>query len=95
MLRRTIHAAKYISDLVYRRKMAGQLNKGESLHSLRSDLHYAHRGNHPETAPDRANRTGMVLDGVDQRRRDLVDGVLPPWPWRNCARKAGTCPTRS
>lgn len=44
MLRRTIHAAKYLSDPVYRRKIARQLNKGESLHSLRRDLHYAHQG---------------------------------------------------
>ncbi|MGH3933364.1 MAG: Tn3 family transposase [Pseudonocardiaceae bacterium] len=44
MLRRTIHAAQYLSDPVYRRKIARQLNKGESLHALRRDLHYAHQG---------------------------------------------------
>ena len=43
-LRRTIHAAKYVSDPAYRRKIARQLNKGESLHALRRDLHYAHQG---------------------------------------------------
>jgi len=43
-LRRTIHSAKYLSDPVYRRKISRQLNKGESLHALRRDLHYANRG---------------------------------------------------
>src|SRR6266581_1715227 len=40
-LRRTIHAARYLADPTYRRKIARQLNKGESLHALRRDLHYA------------------------------------------------------
>ena len=34
----TIHAAQYLSDPQYRRKISRQLNKGESLHSLRRDL---------------------------------------------------------
>ncbi len=44
LLRRTIHAAKYLSDPQYRRKISRQLNKGESLHALRRDLHYANQG---------------------------------------------------
>ncbi len=44
MLCRTIHAAHYLSDPAYRRKIARQLNKGESLHALRRDLHYAQQG---------------------------------------------------
>jgi TnpA family transposase len=40
-MRRTIHAARYLSDPMYRRKISRQLNKGESLHALRRDLHYA------------------------------------------------------
>jgi TnpA family transposase len=44
MLRRTIHTARYLSDPVYRRKISRQLNKGESLHALRRDLHYAQLG---------------------------------------------------
>ena len=32
------HAAQYLSDPQYRRKISRQLNKGESLHSLRRDL---------------------------------------------------------
>ncbi|MFC9975592.1 Tn3 family transposase [Spirillospora sp. NPDC127200] len=43
-LRRTIHAAKYLSDPAHRRKIARQPNKGESLHALHRDLHYAHQG---------------------------------------------------
>ncbi|MFB9682110.1 Tn3 family transposase [Streptosporangium vulgare] len=43
-IRRTIHAARYLSDPVYRRKISRQLNKGESLHALRRDLHYAQQG---------------------------------------------------
>ncbi len=43
-LRRTIHAAKYLSDPSYRRRIGRQLNKGESLHALRPDLHYAQQG---------------------------------------------------
>ncbi|ETD30843.1 transposase [Williamsia sp. D3] len=43
-LRRTIYAARYLSDPDYRRKIARQLNKGESLHALRRDLLYAHEG---------------------------------------------------
>ena len=44
MLRRTIHTAKYLSDPAYRRRISRQLNKGESLHALRRDLHYAQQG---------------------------------------------------
>ncbi|WSG61149.1 transposase [Nocardia sp. NBC_01730] len=43
-LRRTIYAAKYLSDPDYRRKISRQLNKGESLPALRRDLLYAHEG---------------------------------------------------
>ncbi|MGW3542650.1 Tn3 family transposase [Nocardia niigatensis] len=43
-LRRTVYAAKYLSDPDYRRKISRQLNKGESLHALRRDLLYAHEG---------------------------------------------------
>ncbi|MET9243020.1 Tn3 family transposase [Nonomuraea sp. NPDC003709] len=36
--------ACYLSDPVYRRKISRQLNKRESLHALRRDLHYAQQG---------------------------------------------------
>ncbi|MGW1404328.1 Tn3 family transposase [Streptomyces sp. NPDC002405] len=43
-LRRTIYTARYLADETYRRKIARQLNKGESLHSLRHSLPYAYEG---------------------------------------------------
>ncbi|MFI6180339.1 Tn3 family transposase [Nonomuraea sp. NPDC051191] len=43
-LRRSIYAARYLSDAGYRRKISRQLNKGESLHALKRDLLYAHEG---------------------------------------------------
>ncbi|MGW3622491.1 Tn3 family transposase [Streptomyces sp. NPDC000880] len=33
-----------MSDPVYRRKIARQLNRGEFIHSLRRQLHYAREG---------------------------------------------------
>jgi Tn3 transposase DDE domain len=44
LLQRTIYAARYLSDPAYRRTIARQLNRGESLHALRRDLHYANQG---------------------------------------------------
>ncbi|GII94365.1 DDE transposase [Sinosporangium siamense] len=44
MLRRTVHLAKYLADPAFRRKISRQLNRGESLHALRRDLHYAQQG---------------------------------------------------
>nr|WP_081706606.1 Tn3 family transposase [Nocardia sp. CNY236] len=41
-MRRAIYAAKYLSNPVYRRKIACELNKGESIHALKRDLIYAH-----------------------------------------------------
>jgi len=43
-LRRTIYAARYLSDPACGRKISRQLNKGESLHALKRDLLYAHEG---------------------------------------------------
>ncbi|GAA3097768.1 Tn3 family transposase [Streptosporangium carneum] len=40
----TAHTARYLSDPPYQRKITRQLNKGESLHALRRDLHYAQQG---------------------------------------------------
>ncbi|HEY3034083.1 MAG TPA: Tn3 family transposase [Streptosporangiaceae bacterium] len=35
---------RYLSDPAYRRRITRQLSKGESLHALRRDLHYAQQG---------------------------------------------------
>jgi TnpA family transposase len=42
--RRTIYAARYLADEPYRRRIARQLNKAESLHAPRRGLLYAHEG---------------------------------------------------
>ena len=41
---RTLHAARYLADETYRRRIARQLNKGENLHALRRTLAYAGEG---------------------------------------------------
>jgi TnpA family transposase len=41
---RTVYAARYLSRPDYRRKIARQLNKGESTHALRRGIFYAHEG---------------------------------------------------
>ncbi|MEV1173973.1 Tn3 family transposase [Nonomuraea sp. NPDC049784] len=46
------------SDPAYRRKIARQLNKGESLHALRRDLHYAQQG--AVTKPALADQTDQA-----------------------------------
>ena len=43
-LRCTIFAARYLTDEAYRRRITRQLNKGENLHALRRDIHFAHEG---------------------------------------------------
>ncbi|MBT2478473.1 Tn3 family transposase [Streptomyces sp. ISL-94] len=50
-IRRTIYAAKYLSDPVYQRKIARQLNRGESIHALRRQLHYARDGKITQRQP--------------------------------------------
>jgi hypothetical protein len=60
VLRRTIHAAKYLSDPEYRRKISRQLNKGESLHALRRDLHYANQGTIRKVHLEQQSRRGRI-----------------------------------
>jgi TnpA family transposase len=56
-LQRTVYALRYLADEAYRRRIARQLNKGESLHSLRRDLFFAHEGSvrrrHTTSRPSR------------------------------------------
>ncbi|WP_267889685.1 Tn3 family transposase [Streptomyces acidiscabies] len=63
-IRRTIYAAKYLSDPVYRRKIARQLNKGESLHTLRRQLHYAREGKVTRRQPEQRNAQAWCLTVV-------------------------------
>nr|WP_254679021.1 Tn3 family transposase [Arthrobacter sp. 24S4-2] len=67
-LRRTIYAARYLSDPVYRRRISRQLNKGESLHALKRDLLYAHegviRGRHLEQQTEQAWCLTLMTNSV-------------------------------
>jgi TnpA family transposase len=67
-LRRTIYAARYLSDPAYRRKIFRQLNKGESLHALKRDLLYAHEGavraRHLEAQTEQAWCLTLVTNAV-------------------------------
>lgn len=67
-LRRTIYAARYLTDPGYRRKISRQLNKGESLHALKRDLLYAHegaiRGRHLEHQTEQAWCLTLVTNAV-------------------------------
>lgn len=63
-IRRTIYAAKYLSDESYRRKIARQLNKGESLHALRRQLHYAREGKVARRQPEQQNEQAWCLTVV-------------------------------
>ena len=75
-LRRTIHAASTCRIRRTRRKIARQLNKGESLHALRRDLHYAQQGTVGK--PLLADQpTSLVPDRADQLGDHVGDRVLP------------------
>jgi TnpA family transposase len=63
-IRHTIYAAKYLSDERYRHKIARQLNKGESLHSLRRQLHYARKGKVTRQQPEQQNEQAWWLTVV-------------------------------
>ncbi len=63
-IRRTIYVAKYLSDEGYRRKIARQLNKGESLHALRRQLHYAREGKVTRRQPEQQNEQAWCLTVV-------------------------------
>jgi hypothetical protein len=75
-LRRTIYAARYLSDPAYRRKIARQLNKGESLHALKTRPALCPRGRRPRPSPARTDRASLVPDAGHQRRRGLDHRVL-------------------
>ncbi|WAX79575.1 Tn3 family transposase [Streptomyces sp. KMM 9044] len=60
-IRRTIYAAKYLSIESYRRKIARQLNKGESIHALRRRLHYAREGKVTRRRPEQQNEQAWCL----------------------------------
>lgn len=67
-IRRTIYACRYLSDTSYQRKISGQLNKGESLHALRRDIHYARLGqvtkHHTEQQTEQAWCLTLVTNAI-------------------------------
>jgi TnpA family transposase len=65
-VRRTVHAARYLSDSVYRRKISRQLDERESLHALRRDLHYARQGASVRAHLQDQARASIVPDDLDE-----------------------------
>ncbi|OLT40035.1 hypothetical protein BJF85_06850 [Saccharomonospora sp. CUA-673] len=68
-LQRTIYALRYLADEAYRRRITRQLNKGESLHSLRRDLFFAHdegtvRRRHQEQQTEQALCLSLVTNAI-------------------------------
>jgi TnpA family transposase len=67
-LQRTIYALRYLADEAYRRRITRQLNKGESLHSLRRDLFFAHEGSvrrrHQEQQTEQALCLSLVVNAI-------------------------------
>jgi Tn3 transposase DDE domain len=84
--------ARYLADETYRRRIARQLNKGESLHALRRGLFYAHEGagrrRHLETQTEQAwcltlvtnavvtDYYGLAVDTMCKTGRHVPDEVL-------------------
>ncbi|WP_264159296.1 transposase [Actinomadura rudentiformis] len=75
-LRRTIYAARYLSDAAYRRKISRQLNKGESLHALKRDLLYTHEGAVRARHLEQQTEQAWCLTLVTNPGYDLDDRVL-------------------
>ncbi|NYH55362.1 TnpA family transposase [Nocardiopsis arvandica] len=67
-LRRTIYACRYLTDEQYQRRIARQLNKGESLHGLRRDLHHvgggAMRRRHHEQQSEQALCLTLLTNAI-------------------------------
>jgi TnpA family transposase len=67
-LQRTIYALRYLADEAYRRRITRQLNKGESLHSLRRDLFFAHEGSvrrrHRKQQTEQALCLSLVVNAI-------------------------------
>lgn len=61
-------ALRYLADEAYRRRITRQLNKGESLHSLRRDLSSAHEGairrRHLDQQTEQALCLSLVVNAI-------------------------------
>jgi TnpA family transposase len=67
-LQRTIFTMRYLADEAYRRRITRQLNKGETLHSLRRDLSFAHEGavrrRHLDQQTEQALCLSLVVNAI-------------------------------
>jgi TnpA family transposase len=67
-IQRTVFALRYLADEAYRRRITRQLNKGESLHSLRRDLSFAHEGairrRHLDQQTEQALCLSLVVNAI-------------------------------
>ncbi|GAA3152631.1 hypothetical protein GCM10010466_49530 [Planomonospora alba] len=92
-LRRTIYAARYLSDPAYRRKISRQLNKGGSLHALKRDLLYAHEGTirarHLESRPNKPGASRWSPTPWSPGRPSTT-----VWRWNRCATLGAASTTR-
>jgi len=75
-LRKTIHILNSLNSESYRRRYCSQLNKGESMHSLRSYLRYANEGNVRKSQLDDQNNQAACLT--------LLSNVIIVWNTRYC-----------
>jgi TnpA family transposase len=58
---RTIFVLRYLADIQLRRRIGRQLNKGETLHSLRRRLFFAHEGHVRHSRHDRQTEQALCL----------------------------------
>lgn len=65
---KTIHILRWYESEVFRRRINTQLNKGEALHSLRSEIHFANKGyirkSHEEDLFNQASCLNLVVNAV-------------------------------
>lgn len=77
-VRRTIHAARYLTDEDFRRRIGRQLNKGEGLHSLRRGLFFAREGHVRHRDSDQQTEQALCLS--------LVTNLIVAWNTEYLAR---------
>ncbi len=77
-IRRTIHAARYLSDEDRQRRVRRQLNKGEAHHSLRRCVYFAGEGRVSAREPARQHEQALCLS--------LVSNLVVAWNTEYLAR---------
>jgi TnpA family transposase len=86
-LQRTTYALRYLADEAYRRRITRQLNKGESLHSLRRDLFFAHEGavrrRHLDQQTDQALCLSLLVNAIITWNTVYMELALAEYVRRN------------